>query len=225
MTSSPRRSRRSPRSTSASSTRPRSTACRWAITSSGSAPAAGSRSRRIRRWPCRPALRPTGCRSACSSSAATAARPTCCDSRMPWPETPPTAAHRAAYRDAEPLPFWRRPATEPAAPLLGRTDADLCIVGGGFTGLWAALYAKEHAPERDVVLLEAETAGFGASGRNGGFVIASLTHGIDNGLARFASEMPALERLALENSDGLVSDFGRHGIDCNFEPTGELLAL
>jgi glycine/D-amino acid oxidase-like deaminating enzyme len=143
---------------------------------------------------------------------------------MPWPDTPPTAAHRAAYRDAEPRPFWRR-ATESAPPLVGRTDADLCIVGGGFTGLWAALYAKEHAPERDVVVLEAETAGFGASGRNGGFVVASLTHGIDNGLARFAHEMPVLERLALANFDGLVSDLDTYGIDCDFEPTGELLAL
>src|SRR3954449_1380482 len=144
---------------------------------------------------------------------------------MPWPVTPPTPAHRAAYRDAEPRSFWLREPAEAAPALTGSTTADLCIVGGGFTGLWAALYAKEHAPERDVVLLEAETAGFGASGRNGGFVIASLTHGIDNGLARFASEMPALERLALENFDGLASDLGRHGIDCDFEPTGELLAL
>ena len=75
------------------------------------------------------------------------------------------------------------------------------------------------------MLLEAETAGFGASGRNGGFAVASLTHGIENGLARFADEMPMLERLALENFDGLRADLERHGIDCDFEPTGELLAL
>ena len=52
-------------------------------------------------------------------------------------------------------------------------------------------------------MLEAETAGFGASGRNGGFCVASLTHGIDNGLARFAGEMEVLERLGLANFDGL----------------------
>ena len=74
-------------------------------------------------------------------------------------------------------------------------------------------------------LLEAETAGFGASGRNGGFAVASLTHGIENGLARFADEMAALERLGLENFAGLRADLERHGIDCDFEPTGELLAL
>jgi glycine/D-amino acid oxidase-like deaminating enzyme len=143
---------------------------------------------------------------------------------MPWPESEPTPAHRAAYADAEPRPFWPRP-TEPAAPLQERTDADLCIVGAGFTGLWAALLAKHDDPDRDVVVLEAETAGFGASGRNGGFAVASLTHGLDNGLARFADEMPALERLGLENFAELHADLERHGIDCDFEPTGELTAL
>ena len=141
-----------------------------------------------------------------------------------WPDTPPTAAHRAAYADAEPRPFWRVP--EEASPALrGTVDADLCIVGGGFTGLWAALHAKAGDPSREVVLLEAETIGFGASGRNGGFCVASLTHGIENGLARFAEEMDVLERLGLENFDGLLADLERRGIDCDFEPTGELTAL
>jgi glycine/D-amino acid oxidase-like deaminating enzyme len=144
---------------------------------------------------------------------------------VPWPTTPPTPAHRAAYKDAEPHPFWLREPADACATLTGSTDADLCIVGGGFTGLWAALHAKHDDPGRDVVLLEAETAGFGASGRNGGFIVASLTHGISNGLARFASEMGTLERLALENFDGIVADLERHGIECDFEPTGELLVL
>ncbi|WP_053227331.1 NAD(P)/FAD-dependent oxidoreductase [Solirubrobacter soli] len=109
--------------------------------------------------------------------------------------------------------------------LHGVVDADLCIVGGGFTGLWAALYAKSLDPGRDVVLLDAETAGFGASGRNGGFCVASLTHGISNGLARFEGEMEVLERLGLSNFEGIVEDLARYGIDCDFEATGELLAL
>jgi len=75
------------------------------------------------------------------------------------------------------------------------------------------------------VVLEAQTAGFGASGRNGGFCVSSLTHGLANGLARFADEMPALERLGRANLDGLRADCERHGIDCDFEPTGELLAI
>src|ERR1700755_252155 len=118
---------------------------------------------------------------------------------MPWPSTPPTAAHRAAFADAEPVPFWLGAVGEASPALHGVVDADLCVVGGGFTGLWAALYAKSLDPGRDVVLLEAESVGFGASGRNGGFCVASLTHGIANGEARFAHELDVLERLGRES--------------------------
>ena len=62
---------------------------------------------------------------------------------------------------------------------------------------WAALHAKRDDPARDVVLLEGETCGFGGSGRNGGFCVASLTHGLHNGAARFADELATLERLGL----------------------------
>jgi glycine/D-amino acid oxidase-like deaminating enzyme len=142
----------------------------------------------------------------------------------PWPLTPPTAADRAAYAGAEPRPFWlaELPAREPSPALRGAVEADLCIVGGGFTGLWAALHAKADDPGREVVLLEAETIGFGASGRNGGFAIGSLTHGLENGLARFGDEIELLERLGRENLAGYVADLERHGIDCDYEPTGEL---
>jgi glycine/D-amino acid oxidase-like deaminating enzyme len=145
----------------------------------------------------------------------------------PWPTSPPTAEQRAAYADAEPRSFWLADLPERAddAPLTASTTADLCIVGGGFTGLWAALHAKADDPARDVVLLEADRIGAGASGRNGGFVIASLTHGLANGLARFPQEMAALERLSLESFDGLKADLVRHGIDAQLEETGELLAL
>ena len=145
----------------------------------------------------------------------------------PWPLSPPTAAQRASYAEAQREPFWlaQLPARDPQPPLRDDVEADLCIVGAGFTGLWAALAAKAQAPDRDVVLLEAATVGAGASGRNGGFVVASLTHGLSNGLARFADEMELLERLARENLDGLVADVRRHGIDCELELTGELLAI
>ncbi len=114
------------------------------------------------------------------------------------------------------------PAREPSPPLRGSAEADLCIVGGGFTGLWAALQAKADDPGRDVVLLEAGTIGCGASGRNGGFLIGSLTHGLENGLARFGDEIELLERLGRENLSGLVADIERHGIECELEMTGEL---
>jgi glycine/D-amino acid oxidase-like deaminating enzyme len=142
----------------------------------------------------------------------------------PWPLTPPTAGHRAAYADAVPRSYWlEHPARpRPLPPLEGGAEADLCIVGGGFTGLWAALHAKADDPARDVVVLESETVGCGASGRNGGFVSASLTHGIGNGLARFADELETLERLGRENYDGFCADLTRHRIECDLEQAGEL---
>jgi glycine/D-amino acid oxidase-like deaminating enzyme len=142
----------------------------------------------------------------------------------PWPQSPPTAAHRAAYADAERRPFWwdtLRPRSA-HAPLTELIDADLCIVGGGFTGLWAALYAKQLEPARDVIVLEATRCGAGASGRNGGFLQASLTHGLANGLTRFPDELEQLERLGLRNYDELAEDLDRLGIDAEYEATGDL---
>jgi len=125
--------------------------------------------------------------------------------------------------DASPEPFWLdppRPAE--AAPLEGSVEADLAIVGAGFTGLWAAVMAKEERPGREVVVLEASTAGWGASGRNGGFVDASLTHGLPNGAARFASELDALEELGRANLEELKADLARHRIDAAWQDTGML---
>ena len=125
--------------------------------------------------------------------------------------------------DASPDPFWLdrpRPAEEP--PLDGSVEAELAIVGGGFTGLWAAVQAKVERPEREVVLLEAETAGWGASGRNGGFVDASLTHGLFNGAARFPQELELLEELGRANLAGLKADLERHRIDAAWQETGLL---
>ena len=98
--------------------------------------------------------------------------------------------------EAKPSVFWLDdPAAPPALPaLVGAVDADLVVVGGGYTGLWTALQAKEADPGRDVVLVEAATVGWAASGRNGGFA-SSLTHGEANGLDRFPDEFDTLERL------------------------------
>jgi len=124
---------------------------------------------------------------------------------------------------ASPLPFWLdRPRPAEAPPLEGAAEADLAIVGAGFTGLWAAVLAKLERPGREVVLLEAETAGFGASGRNGGFVEASLTHGLLNGAARFPAELDALEALARENLEGMKDDLERLRIDARWEEHGVL---
>jgi glycine/D-amino acid oxidase-like deaminating enzyme len=140
-----------------------------------------------------------------------------------WPR-PPTAADRAAYRDAVPRSFWLdRRADPPAYPALeGSTAADLCVVGGGFSGLWAAVHAKRRAPDRRVVLVEAGSIGSGGSGRNGGFLSASITHGLANGLSRFPHEVRILERLGRDNFAGLRADVERLGIDCDLEVNGDL---
>jgi glycine/D-amino acid oxidase-like deaminating enzyme len=130
----------------------------------------------------------------------------------------------AALAEAEPAPYWLADpaAPEPAPALVGHTSCDLAVVGAGYTGLWTALRAKERDPSLDVVIVEADLAGGAASGRNGGFCAASLTHGLGNGLARWPAEMATLERLGRENLDGIEATVRRHGIDCDFERTGEL---
>jgi glycine/D-amino acid oxidase-like deaminating enzyme len=128
----------------------------------------------------------------------------------------------ASFADAERRPYWlaQPDAPGPGPPLDSDEQADLLVIGGGLTGLWAALLAREEG--RDVVLLEGERIAFGASGRNGGFVDASLTHGIENGVARWPDEMPQLEQLGRENFAAIKDAIARHGIDARFEETGEL---
>ncbi|WP_182887614.1 NAD(P)/FAD-dependent oxidoreductase [Microbispora sp. H10885] len=129
-----------------------------------------------------------------------------------------------ALADAERRPYWldRPLAPEPLPPLTGDVTADLAVVGGGFTGLWTALMAKERDPSLDVVLLEGRAVGWAASGRNGGFCAASLTHGLGNGRDRWPAEIATLERLGRENLDEIERTLSRHGVDCSFERTGEL---
>ncbi len=131
-------------------------------------------------------------------------------------------AHLKALAAAEPYPYWFDDVDEPESndTLVGAENADLTVVGGGYTGLWTAICAKERDPSRDVVLLEGDTVGWGASGRNGGFVEASLTHGVANGQERFRKELPALEAMGLASLDAIEATIARYGIDCDWERTG-----
>ncbi|GGX88668.1 NAD(P)/FAD-dependent oxidoreductase [Streptomyces fructofermentans] len=126
--------------------------------------------------------------------------------------------------DAQPVPYWLddpgRPRPEPA--LTGAETCDLLVVGGGYSGLWTALLAKERDPARDVVLVEGREVGWAASGRNGGFCAASLTHGTANGLARWPDEIHTLEKLGARNLDAIEEAVARYGIDCDFERSGEI---
>ena len=113
-----------------------------------------------------------------------------------------------------------RPAPRP--PLDGDVETDLVVVGGGFTGLWTALRAKERDPDRRVLLLEADRIADHATGRNGGFCEASLTHGEANGRDRWPDEYELLDRLGRENLAGIAATVERYGIDCDFRTDGVL---
>ncbi|MFZ4517396.1 MAG: NAD(P)/FAD-dependent oxidoreductase [Microthrixaceae bacterium] len=111
---------------------------------------------------------------------------------------------------------------EEGEPLSGDTTADLVVVGAGFTGLWAALQAVEDRSQLDVLVIDAGEVAGEASGRNGGFVSASLTHGIQNGVERFGDDLPAIEAAARANFDGLVESVRRHEIDAGLRADGAL---
>ncbi|MBM7517046.1 NAD(P)/FAD-dependent oxidoreductase [Nocardioides nitrophenolicus] len=127
----------------------------------------------------------------------------------------------AGVRDAC---FWIDDLPERAAhPTLRRAlDTDLLVVGGGYTGLWTAVLAKQREPDRRVVLLEAAQLGWAASGRNGGFCAASITHGEENGRSRWPDEYDELERLGIANLDAIEATVRAHALDCDYERTGEL---
>lgn len=135
-----------------------------------------------------------------------------------------TSIATRSWRNARPTSVWLDTDDRPAArsALTGAMSTDLLVVGGGFCGLWTALLAKERDPERDVALLEADRIGWAASGRNGGFCDASLTHEEANGRTRFPHEYETLHRLGRDNLDDIEKAVARYGIDCHFERTGEL---
>ena len=112
----------------------------------------------------------------------------------------------------------------PPAPLDGDTRADVCIVGGGFTGLWTALRLKELEPSLDVVLIEKDLCGAGASGRNGGFVLSWWAK--FQTLEKICGGEEAV-RLA-KASAAAVGAIGRfctdHGIDAHYRGDGWLWA-
>jgi glycine/D-amino acid oxidase-like deaminating enzyme len=129
-----------------------------------------------------------------------------------------------ALRDAAPTPYWLDRPDRPAArvALDAHAATDLCIVGGGYSGLWTAVLAKERDPARDVVLLEGNRVGWAASGRNGGFCSASLTHGRANGAERFPQEIDRLEELGRDNLEAIAGAVERYGIACDFETPGAI---
>ncbi len=139
----------------------------------------------------------------------------------------PAAMRTAAAQSiagAKPVSYWLDDPEKPDAlpALTGDEHTDLLVIGGGYSGLWTALIAKERDPDRDVVLIEGHEVGWAASGRNGGFCAASLTHGLANGVERWPDDIAKLEELGERNLDAIEAAVARYGIDCEFERTGEI---
>ena len=127
------------------------------------------------------------------------------------------------------LPYWFAQAlaadrTSPLPALQGEITADVCIVGGGFTGLWTAIMSKQARPDWHIVILEKDRCGSGASGRNGGCMLTWSTKYLS--LARLFGEAEA-SRLVTA-SEQAVYDIAtfcqQHGIDAELRLGGAIYA-
>jgi glycine/D-amino acid oxidase-like deaminating enzyme len=121
--------------------------------------------------------------------------------------------------------FWTQ-SKEPRAvhpPVAGDVGADVAIIGGGYTGLATAYHLKTAEPALKVAVLDAETAGFGASGRNAGFVMTLF--GASSGLMKSLhgkDKLAAAHKYMESAIDALAAMVTEHKIDCDFERTGFL---
>jgi glycine/D-amino acid oxidase-like deaminating enzyme len=115
------------------------------------------------------------------------------------------------------------PAPVPRPSLPGSRDADVCIVGAGFTGLWTAYELRRADPSLDVVVLEAEVAGFGASGRNGGWLLGELAGAPATWIARGGRDGLLAQAAAIQATvDEVGTVVEREGIACDFRKGGSL---
>jgi glycine/D-amino acid oxidase-like deaminating enzyme len=128
----------------------------------------------------------------------------------------------------QPLSLWHDQVEErpPRPSLQGDATADVAIVGAGFTGLWAALHLAQADPTLRIRVLEREVAGFGASGRNGGWCSALFPAS----WRRMARDAPreavvAMQRALQQSVDDVGAAAVEHGIDCHYARGGSLSLL
>ncbi|MGV0910352.1 NAD(P)/FAD-dependent oxidoreductase [Martelella sp. FOR1707] len=131
---------------------------------------------------------------------------------------------RDTLKTAARRPYWRDTVGEqPQCPALDAdTTCDLAIVGGGFTGLWAALEARRRLPDARIVLVEAGACGNAASGRNGGFCAPSISHGVGNAVKRWPAEADTLVAFGRANLDEFEADLAEFGMSVEFERKGKV---
>ncbi len=129
-----------------------------------------------------------------------------------------SAAHAPSYYAASGLPQPQR------APLLGGVEADVVVIGAGYTGLSSALHLAEAGFK--VVVLEAAKVGWGASGRNGGQLVHSYSRDMDVIEARYgATTAQALGSMAFEGAKIIRERIEKYQIDCHFKPGGMFAAI
>lgn len=123
------------------------------------------------------------------------------------------------------ISLWMDQLDEPLTPraaLTGALEADVAIIGAGYTGLWTAYYLKRQAPQLRIAIVEAETAGFGASGRNGGWLMGNIL-GEDRLLAGLSAEQRSASFDLLHGiPDEVAAVLEREGIDCDYRKAGVL---
>jgi glycine/D-amino acid oxidase-like deaminating enzyme len=130
------------------------------------------------------------------------------------------------FERAKPSPlWWDAVPTEPTRPPLpGDTDADVCIVGAGFTGLWTAYYLKRLDPGLRVIVLEREHVGFGASGRNGGWCHGEYPLGLATLAHRHGAEAAVrYQRAAFDAVHEVGRVVEREGFDAQYHRGGRVL--
>ncbi|MGA7668899.1 MAG: FAD-dependent oxidoreductase [Nitrolancea sp.] len=111
----------------------------------------------------------------------------------------------------------------PRPPLDGSIDVDVAILGAGFTGLWTAYYLKKREPSLKIAIVEKEIAGFGASGRNGGWVTPGLQLSLTTMADRFGIDPAKAQYKAMtETVDEVARAISEEGIDCDFLKSGAL---
>jgi glycine/D-amino acid oxidase-like deaminating enzyme len=128
-------------------------------------------------------------------------------------------------RNGEVSYWWQAHGVSARRPSLpGGTEADVCIVGGGYTGLWTAYYLSRADPGLRIVVLEANFAGFGASGRNGGWVTATLPGSRERYARppRGREGVRELERRLRETIDEVATVCADEGIDAGLVKGGTL---
>ena len=119
------------------------------------------------------------------------------------------------WHDQLPVPPVARP------PLGGDVDVDVAIVGGGYSGLWSAHSLLRADPALRVLVIERETVGFGASGRNGGWCVGELAGGLGGAVATWGRHAGvAMTRAIIDTVDVVGHVVAAEGIDCGFEPGG-----